>query len=629
MKDYPIKPVPFSYAKLKDQFWYPRIETNRVHTIPDIFTKCENSGRIDNFRKASGLKQGPYIGNMPFEDTDVYKVIEGASYSLTMHYDPVLDDYLDGIINLISSAQEKDGYLYTNRTIDPQHVHEFAGPERWSNLFLSHELYNCGHLYEAACAHFEATGKRSLLNIAIKSADFICAEFLPSSRRDVPGHQIIEMGLARLYRITKNPQYLETARFFLLERGRSEKRELYGYDYEPGYCQDHLPVLEQTEAVGHAVRAVYMYCGMADVAALYPDGALGNAIKNIWEDVVRRKSYISGGIGSRHRAESFGEAYELPNLTGYSETCAAIGSVMWNHRLFLLFGETKYLDVLEQILYNGLLSGVSLSGTDYFYVNPLESDGKFLFNYESAARKPWFDVTCCPTNLSRFFPSLSGYVYAVKEKEVYVNLFIAGEACIPVDEGRLHIRQETRYPWNGAVSFYIDPESSIRVRLCIRVPGWARGTVLGGQELYYYEDGPQSETGNGIRLSLNGQAYEINIQDGWIVVEREWNPGDKLELLLPMPVRKVLCNNHVAENRGKAALMRGPLVYCVEQRDADQPLENITLGDPAHMEVRYEKNVLNGIVTLRGDKFTAIPYYAWSNRGANPMKVWLSNEENK
>jgi DUF1680 family protein len=620
MIDYPIAPTPFGSVSLEDSFWHPRLETNRTVSIPAVFRKCEESGRVDNFRKAAGILQGPYVGKMPFEDTDVYKAIEGASYSLAQHADPALDEYLDGLIALIAEAQELDGYLYTNRTIDPAHVLPFAGPARWSNLVMSHELYNCGHLYEAASAHFLSTGKRTLLDIALRSAALIRRVFGPDGRRDMCGHQIVEMGLARLYRITLDRGYLEAARRFLEERGRHQSRPLYAYADNPGYCQDHVPVREQREAVGHAVRAAYMYCGMADVAALLPDRAYADAIEAIWRDVVESKIYLTGGIGARHTGEAFGNAWELPNRTAYSETCASIGSVMWNHRLFLLTGEAKYFDVLEQTLYNSLLCGVSLGGDEFFYTNPLESDGEFRFNHGSAGRQPWFDVSCCPTSLCRFFPSLPGYVHATVDKTLYVNLFIAGRANVEVGGVRFHVVQETDYPWAGAVRLQISPEQRARMELRIRIPGWSRERIMGGS-LYRFE---RSHT-EAPSLRLNGEPVNGEMDKGYAVLDREWDGGDIVELALPMPVRKVVCDARVIDNRGKAALQRGPIVYCVEQRDANRPLDSISLGAESSFTAYREPALFGGIMALWGKGFTAIPYFAWANRGPGPMRVWLRN----
>ena len=625
--DYPVTPTPSGSVSLQDTFWLPRLETNRLVSIPAVFRKCEDVGRVDNFRRAAGSLQGPagglkgpYVGTMPFDDTEVYKAIEGASYSLAQHADPELDLHLDRLIALIAAAQEPDGYLYTNRTVDPAHVLPFAGPARWSNLVMSHELYNCGHLYEAASAHYLSTGKRSLLDIALRSAALILSVFGPDGRRDMCGHQIVEMGLARLYRITRDRAYLEAARRFLEERGRHETRPLYEYAGNPGYCQDHAPVREQREAVGHAVRAAYMYCGMADVAALLPDAEYARAIEAIWRDVVESKIYLTGGIGARHTGEAFGDAWELPNQTAYSETCASIGSVMWNHRLFLLTGEAKYVDVLEQTLYNGLLSGVSLQGDEFFYVNPLESDGKFRFNHGRAGRQAWFEVSCCPTNLCRFFPSLPGYVHATAGTTLYVNLFIAGRANVEIGRVRFTVTQETDYPWDGAVRLRISPERSARMELRVRIPGWARERIMGGS-LYRFER-PHPDLPS---LRLNGETVNVEMDKGYAVLDRVWDEGDTVELALPTPVRKVLCDPRVIENRGKAALQRGPVVYCVEERDADRSLDAISLGAENGFTARREPALLGGIVTLRAEGVTAIPYFAWANRGAGPMRVWLQN----
>ncbi len=621
MTDYPITPTPFTAVTVRDSFWLPRLETNRTVTIPDVLRKCEEFGRVDNFRKASRRMAGPYRGKMPFDDTEVYKAIEGVSFSLAQHRDAALEARLDDLIDEIAAAQEPDGYLYTNRTIDPAHVLPFAGASRWANLVMSHELYNCGHLYEAACAHFTATGKRTLLDVALRSAELVCRVFGPEGRRDVCGHQIVEMGLARLYRVTNERRYLAQARFFLEQRGRHEGRAPYMYEENPGYCQDHLPVVAQREAVGHAVRAAYMYCGMADVAALLPDRAYAEAIEAIWRDVAGSKIYLTGAIGARHRGEAFGEAFELPNGTAYGETCASIGSVMWNHRLFLLTGNSRSIDVLEQTLYNGLLAGVSLAGDEYFYTNPLESDGVFPFNHGSAGRRRWFDVSCCPTNLCRFFPSLPGYVYASAEDRIYANLFVASRAHVECETGSVEIIQETDYPWSGAVRFTLNPGTARRLRFLVRIPGWSRDIILGGS-LYRFER-PASATPV---LKVNGQTIDLHLQDGYAVIDREWGPGDVVELSLPMSARKVLSDSRVEDNRGKAALQRGPLIYCVEGRDCTMPLDALSLGEESALEARRRPEILGGIVELRGESFSAIPYYAWANRGPGPMRVWLHNE---
>lgn len=628
--DYPIQPVPFTRVTLEDSFWRPRLEKNRAVTIPAVFRKCEEAGRMDNFLRAAGKLPGPYVGSTPFEDTDVYKAVEGASYSLSLSYDKELDDYLDKIVAMIADAQEPDGYLYTSRTVDPAHPHAWSGPERWSNLVMSHELYNCGHLYEAAAAHFHATGKRSLLNVALKSADLICKTFGNGhgKKRDVPGHQIIEMGFAKLYRITGERRYLEQAKFFLDERGKHDNgRTIYGHEDNPGYSQDHIPVLEQDEAVGHAVRAVYMYSGMSDVAALFPDEPYAVAANRIWKNVVDTKVYLTGGLGARHKGEAFGENFELGNAGAYAETCAAIGSVMWQQRLFSIFGKAEYYDVLEQTLYNGLIAGISLSGDQYFYVNPLESDGSWAFNYGAATRNPWFDVSCCPTNLARFFPSLPGYVYANSADTLYVNLFIASTAETKLAGVPVKLSQKSNYPWDGAIKIQIDPEKAVHGTLKIRIPGWLNGRIMGGT-LYQGKLNAGSaavQTAKTLKARVNGAHLEGEVvSDGWLSDTREWKKGDVIELDLPLEVQLISCDPRVSDNKGKLAIQRGPVVYCVEQHDAKTPLENLRLDHAKNYESQWNKDLLGGIMTVNGPDFTAVPYYAWSNRGPVAMKVWIS-----
>lgn len=627
MHDYPIQAVPLNRVRLHDAFWQSKLDTARMVTIPAVFRKCEAEGRIDNFKKAARLIPGPFRGNMPFDDSDVYKAIEGASYSLTGHYDGELDARLDQIIDYIAAAQEPDGYLYTNRTIDPEYVHPFAGKTRWSSLVQSHELYNCGHLYEAAVAHYVATGKGSLLDVALKNARLVCDIFGPGKKSDVPGHEIIEMGLVKLYRVTGEEQFLELARFFLEERGRHETRRRYDFEGLPEYSQDHLPVLEQREVAGHAVRAMYLYCGMTDVAALYDDRGYQRALEAIWENCVGKKTYLTGGIGARRRGESFGENYELPNATAYNETCAAIGSVLWNHRMFLLSGEGVYYDVIEQTLYNGLLSGISLSGDKFFYTNPLESDGRYAFNFGSATRKEWFDVSCCPTNLSRFLPSLPGYVYAVRGKTIYLNLYMEGSAVIDTGAGPVRVETETKYPWDGHIRVRVSacPRGEA-YQFCFRLPGWVNGTILDGS-LYRSEPlagcGEEAAVLPAGTVALNSGICEFRVDHGYVIVERVWEEGDVVDLEFPMPIRKVFCDERVADNRGKAALQRGPVVYCIEEQDCALPFDEITMRNFSEAHSLYNASLLGGVMVIEGHSVRAIPYYAWSNRGVGRMKVWM------
>ena len=668
--DYPIKPVPFTAVKVTDGFWAPRIETNRTITIPAIFKKCEETGRIDNFAIAGGLMKGEYKGER-YNDTDVYKTIEGASYSLMVHPDPALDRYLDGVIAKIAAAQEPDGYLYTPRTASPGKVQPGTGAERWAELAVSHELYNAGHLYEAAAAHYLATGKRSLLDVALKNADLVARTFGtgPGKRRGFPGHQEIELALVKLYRLTGNAAYLGLAKYFLDQRGHGvELRQ-----YPPGnrfaiyndatQIQAHKPVLEQDEAVGHAVRLTYMASGMADIAGLTGDRAYLEAVRTLWENVAGKKMYLTGGIGSRHDRERFGENYELPNLTGYLETCASIGMALWNHRMFLLTGDAAYLDVMERVMYNGVLSGVSLDGTLFFYPNPLESDGKYLFNKGRAGRAPWFGVACCPGNISRFLPSVPGYVYATKGDILYIDMFVAGEATIDLGGTAVAIRQETRYPWDGAIRLTVDPGNRREFALHVRIPGWARDLPV-PTDLYRYEGRGNSQAS----IRVNGRPVALDLDKGFARVRRTWKKGDRVEVILPLEARRVVAHPSVKDDEGFVAVERGPLVYCAEWPDNDGRALNILLPENAALRPAERKDLLGGIVVVEGDALAAdpaavtrlgersgadaaaddeadappasrrrlapgaplkahrlvlIPYYAWAHRGPGEMSVWL------
>jgi DUF1680 family protein len=639
-KDYPITPVPFTKVKVTDAFWLPRIETNRAVTIPFLFKKNEETGRLDNFAIAGGLLQGKYRGER-YNDTDVYKPIEGASYSLMVHPDPELERALDSMIVKIAAAQEPDGYLFTARTADPAHPQPGIGPERWVEETVSHELYNAGHLYEAAVAHFLATGKRSLLDVAIKNADLIASVFGPERRHGFPGHQEIELALVKLYRVTGNEKYLALAKYFLDQRGREVKLTQYprGNRFaiynEPEQIQAHKPVLEQDEAVGHAVRLTYMASGMADIAAIYGDRAYLEAVGRLWANVAGKKMYLTGGVGSRHDRERFGENYELPNLTGYLETCASIGMAFWNHRMFLLTGEARYIDVMERAMYNGILSGVSLDGRAFFYGNPLESDGKFRFNQGQLGRAPFFGTACCPGNISRFLPSVPGYAYAVKGDSLYVNLFVQGEATVEVGGRKVILRQETRYPWDGAVRIAVQPEKRAVLTVLVRVPGWARGEAVPGGLYRFAAAGSEKPV-----LKVNGKTAAMVLDKGFARITRNWKKGDVVELVLPMPARRVIAAEAAKDDAGKAALVRGPLVYCAEWPDNGGRVLNLILADDRPLRVEFRPDLLNGVAVITGNAtavatgpdgrasakeqpFLAIPYYAWAHRGPGEMAVWL------
>jgi len=632
-RDYPVKPVPFTAVHFSDSFWLPRIELNRSVTIPFAFEKCEETKRVQHFERAATVLRGEPLADKsppgyPFDDSDVYKVIEGAAYSLSVKPDPKLEAYLDALIVKIAAAQEPDGYLYTTRTIDPEHPHPWAGTKRWElEQDDSHELYNLGHLYEAAVAHYQATGKRTLLDVAIRSADLLDRSFGPGKQSTWPGHQITEMGLAKLYRATGDPRYLELARFLLDARGP-------GNAHARPYNQSHKRVVEQDEAVGHAVRATYMYSGMADVAALTGETAYVSAIDRIWQDVVGQKLYVTGGIGATSRGEAFGLDYELPNMSAYNETCAAVGNDFWNHRLFLLHADARYLDVMERTLYNGLLSGVSLDGRSFFYPNPLESSGQHQ-------RSPWFGVACCPSNVTRFLSSLPGYVYAQQRGRLYVNLFVPSTAEIAIDGGpTVTLTQDTRYPWDGAVHVTVAPKAPARFALHLRVPGWARGEAV-PSDLYRFAE-PSDEP---VTLRVNGAAVPLELEKGFARVDRVWKIGDAVELVLPMPVRRVLAHPSVEADQGRIALQRGPLVYAAEWPDnAEGHVRNLLLPDAAALSTEFRPGLLNGVqvvkakavalsygvqgeVERREQEATLIPYYAWANRGAGEMTVWIPNRE--
>jgi DUF1680 family protein len=629
--DYPLRPVPIKDVQFNDLFWAARMETNRAVSIPAVFKKCEETGRIDNFAKAAGLMKGQYRGSFPFDDSDVYKVIEAASYSLILHPDEELEAYLDGVIAKITAAQEKDGYLYTWRALKPDGYEDWCGKTRWSLLARSHELYVAGHLIEAGVAYYQATGKRTLLDVAIKFADLIDNDFGPDKKHDTPGHPNLEMALAKLFRVTGDEKYLRLAGFFLDERGRPHDRVSYGE-----YAQEHKPVVEQDEAVGHSVRAVYLYSGMADVGVLTGNLGYLGAIDRLWENVVSKKLYLTGGIGAignpgNNAGEAFGASYELPNLTAYCETCAAIGNVFWNYRLFLLHADAKYLDVLERTIYNGLISGVSLKGDTFFYANPLGSDGKSPFYEGTLTRKPWFECACCLGNITRFIASLPGYVYAHRDDAIYVNLFGGNEAKIEMGGQTVKIKQETLYPWDGKVKIVVNPEKSQEFDIYVRIPCWARGHPVPG-DLYQYR-GESTDEGT---LKVNGQSIPLDVEAGFARIHRAWRQGDVIELDLPMPIRRVVANGKVAEDKGKVALERGPIVYCAEGVDNEGHLLNLLLPDEATLKAEYRKELLEGIVVMSGKAlavsgdgksvqhdFVAIPYYAWSNRGEGEMAVWL------
>ncbi len=636
--DYPVQPVPFTAVKISGGFWKPRQEVNLKTTLPFALEQCERTGRIKNFdqaaevmkRRAAGEKdfQMKPITEYPFDDSDVYKAIEGAAYALSISRDPKLEALCDSIIARIAAAQEPDGYLYTWRTMHPDSpVHEWINPRRWLNdPDLSHELYDLGHLYEAGTAYFQATGKRSLLDVCLKSAELLWKDFGQGELRIAPGHQVVEMGLAKLYRVTGDERWIKLARFFLDVRGPG------GTDYS----QQHKKVLDQDEAVGHAVRANYMYAGMADVAALTGDKRYVDAITKIWNNVNGKKLYITGGVGARGGGEAYGDNYELPQRA-YNETCAAIALMMWNHRMFLMTGEAKYMDGFERTLFNGFLSGVSLSGDRFFYPNPLVYDGKTKNNHGFAGRAPWFGCACCPPNLMRTLAALSGYFYAVKDDRLFVNLYAQSDALARVKGQEVRLTQATAYPWDGDIRLTVSPKASVTFTLMVRIPGWAQGKPV-ASDLYRFDD---RTTANWM-VRVDGKAVPAKLDAcGYLGIARAWKTGDTVDIHLPMEPRKVVASPLVKDVKNRVALERGPVVYCFEGVDNDgKALECILpKGFSVTAEARSELlegvtvlKVPNALVASRADddsirtapvSLTAIPYFSWNNRGLAPMQVFM------
>lgn len=652
---YPYTQVPFTSVKIApNTFWGDRIQAAREVTIPLAFSKCESEHRYKNFEMAAYTLQHPgheglntkewdvskFMG-FSFDDTDVYKTIEGASYVLQTYPDEKLKAYIDSVLDVVGAAQEPDGYLYTARTINPKHPHQWSGDKRWvTEDFLSHELYNLGHMVDAACAHYQATGSTKFLDIAKRYADCVVKEVGSKEGQAciVPGHQIAEMALARLYVITGEKKYLDEAKFLLDYRGKTGRRDLYS--------QSDKPVVEQTEAWGHAVRAGYMYAGMADVAALLGDSSYIKAIDTIYENIVGRKYYLTGGVGARHQGEAFGADYELPNLTAYNETCAAISMVYLFERMFLLHGDAKFIDCLERTLYNGVISGMSVDGGKFFYPNPLSSDGHYRFNADNTmTRQPWFGCACCPSNLCRFIPSMPGYVYGVKDNNLYVNLFAANTATIQVNGKDVTLEETTNYPWDGDISIKVLKNKAKAFNMLIRIPGWVLNEVV-PSDLYSFSDDIFST----YEVSVNGQRVDGELENGYLVINRNWKKGDVVSIHFDMPVRTVVANPRVADDRGRVAVERGPLVYCAEWADNEgvNP-HHLLLPRLPKFDVLPAYSILNsegnnkyfdvtaistqaqdvhidrdGRIAVKDVSVKLIPYYAWNHRGAGKMDVWLA-----
>ncbi len=607
-----LRPVPFNKVTIQDEFWRPRLETNRTVTVPHNLKYCEDTGRISNFAKAGKLIEGTFEGIF-FNDSDLYKVLEGAAYTLALHPDPELEARIDKIIDQIASAQQPDGYLNTYYTlVEPD--------QRWTNLPVRHELYCAGHLFEAAVAYYEATGKRKLLDVACRFADHIDSVFGPGKKIGYSGHEEIELALIKLARVTGEQRYRKLAEWFVEIRGQNR-------DPKEDYCQAHLPVVEQSEIVGHAVRAMYLYAAVADIAALTGRQDYLNAMERLWRNVSGRKLYLTGGIGAQAHNEGFSADFDLPNDAAYAETCAAIGLAMWSHRLLLLHGEGRFTDTLERVLYNGFLSGVALSGDKYFYVNPLASRGKHH-------RQPWYGCACCPTNVVRFLPAVGGYIYATSDDGVWVNLYVAGSVETDLAGNAVKLKQETKYPWSGQVRIAVEPAKPAEFSVHLRVPSWCEQFQV---------------KVNGSPLPGVGQAAGAlpqGVEQGYLKIRRNWKAGDVIDLDLAMPVRRVQANPQVQANAGRLALQRGPLVYCLEGADNGGKVRHLAMPRGAVLSERHEPDLLGGIVVLTGDgfaseatdwtdtlyktapparptKLTAIPYYAWDHREPGEMIVWI------
>ena len=644
---YPISPVPFTNAEVPaESFWGQRLEASRSVTIPLAFSMCEETGRYTNFELAAKQLKGQgsdtvVVRGYPFDDTDVYKTIEGCSYlmktfpnlriSVKRKGQPCMvyaKDYIDSVLTIIASAQEPDGYLYTARTMNPNRPHEWAGLNRWENEEnLSHELYNLGHMIEAAIAHYQATNKETFLKIARDYADCVCRAIGPDKGQieRVPGHQIAEMALAKLAEVTGEKRYLREAKYFLDKRGNSTRHD--------EYSQCHLPVVKQDEAVGHAVRAAYMYSGMVDVAAMTHDDSYSEAVDEIWENMVSKKMYITGGIGSTKNGEAFGAEYELPNMSAYCETCASIANVYLNHRLFLLHGDSKYYDVLERVLYNGVLPGVSMDGGKFFYPNPLESVGQHQ-------RQPWFGCACCPSNICRFIPSVPGYIYAIRSGDVYVNLYMANDTEFKVEGRDVEIEQQTDYPNSGYIKMYMRKVRT-GMTLKLRLPGWLRNKPV-PSDLYDYNDGKRL----GYMIKINDKIISVAPDEkGYLNLYRDWHVDDKIEIEFDMEARTVKANPRVTADIGRVCVERGPIVYCAEFADnLNYDVRNIILnqkpkftlsnkniyGDFNVPQLSTDAQVLlfntRGELQSRAVQLNLVPYYAWNHRGQGSMVVWLPQE---
>lgn len=634
--DYPLGSPPVGSVKVTGGFWGPRLSSNATSTLPHNLNFLEKSPRLANFDKAAGIDHRPFVGNAAY-DSDVFKIIEGAAYTLQTRPGDVDADALERQVGRIIAAQQPDGFLCTKYILD-------APATRWDDNRKSHLLYSAGHLFEAGVAYFDATGKRNLLEASCRYADLIDARFGPGKVHDVPGHQEIELALVKLYRAAGEQRYLNLCKFFLDQRGHVHGGTEDGHTEKPrsaDYDQDRVPLIEESRAVGHAVRAGYTYAAMADIAALCSDAHYSRALDRIWRDVVEQKLYITGASATgQYDDEGFGDPYCLPNETAYCETCGTAATVLWSQRMALLRGDASYIDVLERALYNGVLSGISLTGDSFFYTNPLASRG-------NERRHASFDPACCQSNLVRILPQVGAMAYASNAAAAYVNLFVAGEASLDTAGGTLRLKQETAYPLDGRIRITVESATSKPLTIAVRIPGWAMNRPV-PSDLYHFAT-PSKDFPF---ISINGKEFALNpeiplpnapVSNGYVRLLRSWLPGDVIELSLPMPVRRVLANNKIVADRGRVALQRGPLVYCVEAIDHDDlRTDALVLPDDALLNIERRNDLLGDVVTivadvqavlevntggpsvLRAQRMVAVPYYAWANRGEGYMDVWLA-----
>lgn len=624
-----ITEIPASQVTLTDTFWQPMLKRNRLVTLPHEIKMCYETGRIKNFQIASGKVKGDFTG-LFFNDSDVYKVIEAAGKALQVQMDPTLVEEIDKIIDEIAAAQASDGYLYTPKLVIERGFKAPVDPVRWSTIQHQHELYCAGHLYEAAVEYHKATGKRKLLDVAIKNANLVCKIFSPGARMEPPGHEEIEMGLVRLYEATGDQKYLDQAQFFLNQRGSQEGRDkLYGE-----YAQDHIPLLQQKEAVGHAVRAAYLYSGMAEVQRYRPSANYMPSLQSIWHNVVGTKMYVTGGIGASGSNEGFTFNYDLPNFSAYQETCATIANAMWNQRMFLLTGEAKYIDVQERAVYNGMLSGISHDGTHFFYPNRLAvADG--------ATRTEWFECACCPPNIARYIASIPSFLYAKSENRLYANFYASSDMTSSMHGVPIRVKQESAYPWQGDIEFTLDPQDPVQFQLALRLPGWAQGQAV-PSDLYNFAN----QKSGSYMLTVNGKTVPAQEVDGYLILDRTWKAGDKVKLVLPMEVEFVTAHDKVTEVQGQVAIQRGPFVYCAEFPDQpDGSVLSKVINPQLSKLVKSKETKFGEIVTIQLPAYTArrelggdvkleserktlqlIPYYLWANRGLGEMAVWLATK---